>query len=434
MDQSKVSVVISWFFIIVIIVLIQFSVNRRISDSSSVDYAAGMQIQMTGKYFIGIKQIAGQNPVLKERLSKLEQGFQDNQQKSNHLASIPILAELSGREAALRELELMSADPESVADARNIPLFLELYKDGSDSLDSTQVSALKAYGWTGRLALSQDKPDSDPERKAVLKSALLMVIFIVMMTTVAAASLLGGITLFIIAIVQGIKGKLKSRLVTSEKHSSLLLETFSIYLVLSTVLPLILSMILPGFRNGGILMSILAGLIALVWPLLRGTGWKAYRTSLGWNRGKGVFREVGAGIAGYIAGLPLMLVAIIIVMILIKFSGETPTHPVVFDLSRSPFYLILLACVYAPLVEETMFRGALYGYLRRSLPWAASGIISGFIFAVLHPQGWVAVPALGVIGFNLSAIREWRGSIIASITAHALNNGSLVLILIVSLV
>jgi membrane protease YdiL (CAAX protease family) len=49
-------------------------------------------------------------------------------------------------------------------------------------------------------------------------------------------------------------------------------------------------------------------------------------------------------------------------------------------------------------------------------------VVVSFLFPIIHPQGWVAVPALGSIAMALAALREWRGSIIASMTAHAFNN------------
>ncbi len=433
MIRSKMRAAVSWCFIIATIVIIQFSIYRKSSDAPYGDSAAGMQIQISGKYFIGVRQFAAQSSLLEKRLSQLEQSILNNQDYINHLSGIPIFAELSGRDAAMHELNRMASDPDSIPDSKNIPSFYQLYHDGSASLDSEQITTLKEYGWVGRLALSQDKPDSDPERKAVLQSAFRMVMLTGLLTMVGMAALVGGLALFIITIVQVIKGKIRSTLTVPENPGSVLLETFAIYLVLSTVLPLLFMMMAPGFRNGGILMSVIAGFIPILWPLFQGAGWKDYRTAIGWHRGKGIFREVGAGIAGYIAGLPLMVMALIVVMILARYTGETPSHPVVFDLSRNPLFLFLLASVYAPFVEETLFRGALYGYLRRSLPWTVSAVIASFIFAILHPQGWVAVPVIGVLGFNFSAIREWRGSAIASMTAHALNNGSAVLILIITL-
>ncbi len=432
MNQSKVNVAVSWFFIIAIIVFIQITIYRRSLDRSLADSVSNMQIQISGKYFVGIRQLAGQNPLLTNRLTQLEKEIKNNQGRNRYLSSIPILAELSGREAALQELKQMAANPAVVIDGKNLPLFYTLYSDGSGSLDSNQLNIIKDYGWIGRLALSQDKPDTDPERQAVLKSAFRMVMLLGLLTMMFMATLTCGVILLIIAIVQWAKGKIKSHLMMPENPVSLLIETFAIYLVLSIVLPILMRKFVPGIYNGGIPASIFAGLLPILWPWIRGMKWNDYRTAIGWNRGKGIFREVGAGIAGFITGLPLLIMAIVVVTILARYTGVTPTHPVVFDLSKSPLYLFLLACVYAPFAEETLFRGALYGYLRRSFPWLVSAIITSLIFAILHPQGWVAIPAIGVIGFNLSTIREWRGSAIASMTAHALNNASAIMILIIS--
>jgi len=41
---------------------------------------------------------------------------------------------------------------------------------------------------------------------------------------------------------------------------------------------------------------------------------------------------------------------------------------------------------------------------------------------MVHPQGWIAVPALSAIAMVLAALREWRGSLIAPMAAHALSN------------
>jgi membrane protease YdiL (CAAX protease family) len=48
------------------------------------------------------------------------------------------------------------------------------------------------------------------------------------------------------------------------------------------------------------------------------------------------------------------------------------------------------------------------------------------IFAALHPQGFLAIPALASIGMGFSLLREWRDSLIAPMVAHAINNGILV--------
>ena len=38
----------------------------------------------------------------------------------------------------------------------------------------------------------------------------------------------------------------------------------------------------------------------------------------------------------------------------------------------------------------------------------------------------MAIPALTMMGVGFSCIREWRDSLIAPVTAHAINNGLLV--------
>jgi membrane protease YdiL (CAAX protease family) len=73
-------------------------------------------------------------------------------------------------------------------------------------------------------------------------------------------------------------------------------------------------------------------------------------------------------------------------------------------------------------MEETMFRGALFHHLRRRWGWLGSASVVAVIFAIIHPYGWVAVPALGSTALVLAALREWRGSIIAPMVAHACHN------------
>ena len=45
-----------------------------------------------------------------------------------------------------------------------------------------------------------------------------------------------------------------------------------------------------------------------------------------------------------------------------------------------------------------------------------------FLFAAIHPQGWVAIPALMGLACGMTLIREWRGTLIPSMVIHALSN------------
>ena len=49
--------------------------------------------------------------------------------------------------------------------------------------------------------------------------------------------------------------------------------------------------------------------LVLIYLRLRGLTWNEIQTSLGLLRGRGFMREIFAGIVGYIAGLPLLVIA-----------------------------------------------------------------------------------------------------------------------------
>ena len=153
----------------------------------------------------------------------------------------------------------------------------------------------------------------------------------------------------------------------------------------------------------------------------------------GWHRGRGVFTEIGCGVAGYIAGLPLVAVAFLITFALTRLTDASPSHPIMGGVRggwKTVLAIYVLASVWAPLMEETMFRGALFNHLRARWNWIISPLIVGLLFALVHPQGWTTIPALGMIGVVLALIREWRASIIGPMTAHALNNATVTTLLV----
>jgi membrane protease YdiL (CAAX protease family) len=121
-----------------------------------------------------------------------------------------------------------------------------------------------------------------------------------------------------------------------------------------------------------------------------------------------------------------------------------PAHPIISEFANPNVWLFLqvffVASVVAPIVEETMFRGVLYRHLREATGWTGtflsvvfSGTVASFIFAVIHPQGIVAVPALMALAYGFTIAREWRGSLIAPMVAHGINNGVLMTFVMVAL-
>ena len=95
--------------------------------------------------------------------------------------------------------------------------------------------------------------------------------------------------------------------------------------------------------------------------------------------------------------------------------------------SESTLLLVLsagLTCVIAPVCEEFLFRGFIFGSLRNWRgPWPAA-VLTGILFGGVHAGSAPAadlVP-LAVLGFALCLLYERTGSLYPCIALHALNN------------
>jgi membrane protease YdiL (CAAX protease family) len=89
---------------------------------------------------------------------------------------------------------------------------------------------------------------------------------------------------------------------------------------------------------------------------------------------------------------------------------------------------IFLAVVVAPLVEEFIFRGLLYGVMKKFAgAWAAMAT-SGLIFAAIH-QNLPALPAYFLLACGFTLAYERTGSIWTPITMHVLFNAITVVVI-----
>ncbi|HSD55696.1 MAG TPA: CPBP family intramembrane glutamic endopeptidase [Candidatus Saccharimonadales bacterium] len=86
--------------------------------------------------------------------------------------------------------------------------------------------------------------------------------------------------------------------------------------------------------------------------------------------------------------------------------------------------------VLPPIAEEIIFRGFLYGTLRKRLGAWSTIIVTSIFFAGLHLFGaeeggllWSAFVDVFVLSIVLCYLREQNGSIWASVGVHALKNG-----------
>ncbi|MDI1288499.1 MAG: CPBP family intramembrane metalloprotease, partial [bacterium] len=260
----------------------------------------------------------------------------------------------------------------------------------------------------------------------------------------------GAVIAGVFVIVGLTKGRFRPAFVPPLPGGSVYLETLvaflSGFLALKVVLPLVLTA--TGVMKAGVeppdwltTFSLACQWLLLpliFWPLLRGVSWERWRKDLGWHSGAGVWKEVGAGIYAYFGGLPLLALAamITILFVLIRAAmakaagGESapPVNPILEMLeTASPWAMVLLfvlATVWAPLVEETLFRGGLFRHLRGRIGVLLSAVISAVWFGLMHSYELPLLLPVMTLGFVFALMREWRGSLIPSIVAHGLHNAT----------
>jgi membrane protease YdiL (CAAX protease family) len=220
--------------------------------------------------------------------------------------------------------------------------------------------------------------------------------------------------------------------------SNQLLEIFILYLAALNILFYLTSKIETDFETrlrvtslGTLALSLLA-----LYPLFQGSRIKQTLSSIGLLPLPSI-RSLFAGPIFVAAMWPIFTLLLSFYQsILTKLNidltqGEHPVVPVFLssDSQHALIWLFLFAAVVAPIVEEIMFRGVLYGWLRDHYGKLISTLVSAFIFAVVHPQGALGIVPLSLIGCGLAFIREWRGSLIPCILAHSLVNTTVLTII-----
>ncbi|MBX3110915.1 MAG: CPBP family intramembrane metalloprotease [Fimbriimonadaceae bacterium] len=133
-------------------------------------------------------------------------------------------------------------------------------------------------------------------------------------------------------------------------------------------------------------------------------------------------------LAGWAANAPVLFVMVMVAGVLMRFL-PTPTHPVQQEIASTsdPLRLAMIfvtASLLAPFIEETTFRGLLFPSLTSltGKPWVGM-VLSGLLFAAIHPQGPALWPALAGLGILMAYLTYWTGSIVPGMVFHGLHNG-----------
>ena len=82
----------------------------------------------------------------------------------------------------------------------------------------------------------------------------------------------------------------------------------------------------------------------------------------------------------------------------------------------------LTLVVLSPIAEEVLFRGYLYGKLKRYVPVLVAAIVTSLLFALVHFQLNVGIDVF-ILSMFLCGLRSLTGSIWAGILVHMIKNG-----------
>jgi hypothetical protein len=125
---------------------------------------------------------------------------------------------------------------------------------------------------------------------------------------------------------------------------------------------------------------------------------------------------LGSGVAAALAGLAYISVA--------RAFGWFPALKQAgpFDSSTTVAWLAALAVVAAPIFEEFIFRGLIFGGLRRSLGFVPAALASAAIFAIVHPPASV-IPVFG-LGLCAAFAYERTRTLAAPMLVHAVYNAT----------
>lgn len=386
------------------------------------------QFEMSGKYAVGASKITSGLGAGEQSGALVGATDAAAETPVDRLRSTMVAGEIIGRDEASKRLNEFGSDETT---APLVATLRTVYSAGPAALDESQRKTLREdHGWFGRLALSTGAPDTDPDRAQVLREARRTVIVLFsLIGTILGGGVFGLVILIVLIVLLG-TGRWKLAGPARDVPGQPFLEAFALYMIL--FFGAMTALEVAGVRNLWLTMALIVVLpVVAGWCRLRGIDWPDIRRAFGWHAGRGVAREVLSGVGGYVAGIPVVLLGFCVTMVLLRVSGAKPTHPITGAAGEIPaFTLYMLASVWAPIMEESMFRGALQHHLRSRHSWILTAAVSSLFFAAIHPQGWTLIPTLGAIGMVLSGLREWRGSLIAPVVGHALNNGVMITVMV----
>ena len=493
-NRLSISGFISWCVVVAITIAVITMVaasQQTVSESVGRDATSGdlMQIQLVGKMLVGQQELQKMSERLMEEAAdkekpNLAEVDQDEAASVNdltdeeadviesaissantgtyeqQLACVVLLNELLGPERATENLtdlnervtlhDFSPSESQSVLRDAITNIVTACKNDSFDDATlSIEEEALLAdrMGWIGRLAAVPVPAGRTALREDVISEATTSTMVCTVAMMVGVLAVVAGFVLGVLAIGRYRKGAFKSRFDHQFGTHNIYIETFAIWLVYFFGIQFAVAFVgeaipIDPLKLNPVIMF--SSLIALAWPVIRGLSFSQVRQDIGWTSAQPL-RDFFAAPIGYLATIPMVFLTFALMAGLImqsmqpaeteEFSrGESISHPIQEYATESNasviLWVALAACVAAPIVEETVFRGVLYRHLRDvTAHWRTvasvvfSSLLNAFIFAAIHPQGVMLIPVLGALAVGFSLMREWRGSLYPSMIMHGIHNG-----------
>ena len=470
----RIRIALAWIAIIGVTLTVVFQVGKSRAERKEETVATKgvmMKVNIEAKSIVGtpglIRRLKIDTPVPSPSLDdKVKVGFLEQR-----YGFVLLENEMKGSESAA---DLLATIDDLVAEADYQPTenqtrlrdilgeLLDQYSvqqwDTSTIVEADRTFLVDQLGWVGELGLTPNESPNVQGRQKLMGEAFKTCATLAAMSSLGVLALLLGVGGFITFCVMARRKTLTGHYSVQSHRGHLYLETFAIWMVLFfTIFPYAIALVVEASLGEtelsplvSMIISVSApfgSLIVLAWPMINGVPFSTIRKDIGWTIGNPI-KEIGAGIVSYVSMLPLIglsvILAIILASVVAGFSGggevspfapdSVEGHPIEEDIASgdSSVWLgvFLMACVGAPIIEETVFRGVFYRYLRDtgSSIWTRRGcivfacLVNGFIFAAIHPQGIFTIPILMTLAIGMSLAREWRESLIAPMTMHAINN------------
>jgi membrane protease YdiL (CAAX protease family) len=401
------------------------------SDTASdVAPTLGMQDNLLGRIVVGL-DVVFNDPALSAQFESEAHPLRDGTDVQR-LAWVILQARLHGAQTGIDTLDALDLGLDE--DEALVRSALAIAEDGGALGEDERAMLIARFDYFGKVLIGlTDSTFAASINREAMRGAIALIVVVCIFGIAGLAGFVGLVIMLMLALTRP-----RPPTETIAYHG-LYAETFAVWLVVFFGLQLAVAFsdVLPMMI--GNTLAFFVSLAALGWPCLRGVTWKQVRCDVGLSTPKNKVFEPLLGLGAWGMALPFMGAGLVLTFILTAIAqaltGEAPqaSHPVQQEAIGAGFgqvvMLYIVACVAAPIVEETFFRGVLYTHLRAaSARWgfwlsiAGSMLLSAFVFAAIHPQGLLFAPPLMGLAVGFAIAREWRGSLIASMVAHGVNN------------